>query len=224
MSGPGPGEPQPQQPPQQPPQPPPGPGPAAPPSMPAWTASLTSTAPTPGPAGLFYADVPNRVFAFIIDAIIVGIVSLVVESVLPSASQVNLNPTSFGDLITINPVGVLLRAAVGLVISGAYFIYMWTKMRGTVGMMVIGLQLGNETDGKNLTMNQAIYRWAFLFGPSSIAGAASAAPGIGWLISLVAFIWVVALIVTTAQSPTKQGLHDRYAHTIMVKAARTIGA
>ena len=221
MSGPGPGS---EQQPQQPPQPPPGPGPAAPPSMPAWTASLTSTAPTPGPAGLFYADVPNRVFAIIIDAIIVGIVSAVIGAVLPSASEINLHPTSLGDLVTINPVGTLLRVIVGLAVSGGYFIYMWTKMRGTVGMMVIGLQLGNETDGKNLTMNQAIWRWAFLFGPSSIAQAAYVAPGIGWLLGLAAFVWVIALLVTTAQSPTKQGLHDKYAHTIMVKAARSIGA
>lgn len=223
MSGPGPGDPQPQQPPQPP--PPPGPGPAAPPpSMPAWTASLTSTAPTPGPAGLFYADVPNRVFAIIIDAILVGIVSFIVTSFLPAASQINLNATGFGDLVTINPVGTLLRAAVSLVISGAYFVYMWTKMRGTLGMMVIGLQLGNESDGTNITLNQAITRWALLFGPSSIAQAAGAAPGIGGLIGLAAFVWVIALLVTTAQSPTKQGLHDRYAKTIMVKAARSIGA
>lgn len=222
MSGPGPGDQQPQQPPQPP--PPPGPGPAAPPSMPAWTASLTSTAPTPGPAGLFYADVPNRVFAIIIDGILVFIVTLLVSVVLPPASQVNLTPTSLGDLFTVNPVGVLLRAIAGLVISGAYFVYMWTKMRGTLGMMVIGLQLGNESDGSNITMNQAITRWALLFGPSSIAQAANAAPGIGFLISLVALGWVIALLVTTAQSPTKQGLHDRYAKTIMVKAARSIGA
>ena len=223
MSGPGPGDPQPQQPPQPP--PPPGPGPAAPPpSMPAWTGSLTSTAPTPGPAGLFYADVPNRVFAIIIDGILVFIVSALVSIVLPPASQLNLTPTNLGDLVTMNPVGVLLRAVVGLVISGGYFVYMWTKMRGTLGMMVIGLQLGNESDGSNITLNQAITRWALLFGPSSIAQAASAAPGIGWLISLAALVWVIALLVTTAQSPTKQGLHDRYAHTIMVKAARSIGA
>jgi uncharacterized RDD family membrane protein YckC len=223
MSGPGPGDPQPQQPPQPPPAP--GPGPAAPPpSMPAWTSSLTSTAPTPGPAGLFYADVPNRVFAIIIDSILIFIVTLLVSVVLPPASQLNLTPTSLGDLVTVNPVGVLLRAAVGLVISGAYFVYMWTKMRGTLGMMVIGLQLGNETDGANITMNQAITRWALLFGPSAIAQAANAAPGIGWLISLAAFVWVIVLLVTTAQSPTKQGLHDRYAKTIMVKAARSIGA
>jgi uncharacterized RDD family membrane protein YckC len=222
MSGPGPGDQQPQQPPQPP--PPPGPGPAAPPSMPAWTASLTSTAPTPGPAGLFYADIPNRVFAIIIDGILVFIVSAIISIVLPPSSQINLTPTNLGDLITINPVGVLLRAVVGLVVSGGYFIYMWTKMRGTLGMMVIGLQLGNETDGANITMNQAITRWALLFGPSSVAQAAGAAPGIGWLIGLAAFVWVIALLVTTGQSPTKQGLHDRYAKTIMVKAARSIGA
>ena len=37
---------------------------------------------------------------------------------------------------------------------------------------------------------------------------------------LLSFIWFIALLVTTAQSPTKQGLHDRYAKTMVVKAVR----
>jgi uncharacterized RDD family membrane protein YckC len=191
--------------------------------MPAWTGNITSQAPVAGPAGLYYADVPNRIFAIIIDGIIVGIVSAVISVFLPPASQINLNATGFGDLVTINPVGALLRAVVSLVISGGYFVYMWTQMRGTVGMMVLGLQLGNETDGKSITLNQAIIRWLLLFGPSSLSQAVFAAPAIGPLIGLASFIWVIALLVTTAQSPTKQGLHDRYAHTIMVKAARAVG-
>src|SRR5206468_8846797 len=110
-----------------------------------------------------------------------------------------------------------------LVISGGYFVYMWTQMRGTVGMMVLGLQLGNETDGKSITLNQAVTRWALLFGLGALGTALSGAPAIGILISLANLIWIIVLLVTSAQSPTKQGLHDRYAHTIMVKAARSIG-
>ena len=43
------------------------------------------------------------------------------------------------------------------------------------------------------------------------------------LIGLAAFVWFIALLVTTAQSPTKQGLHDQYAGTVVVKAARAVG-
>jgi len=191
--------------------------------MPAWTSQLTSTAPVAGPAGLYYADVPNRIIAIIIDAIIVGLVGFVIGIFLPPVSQFNPNATGFGDLVTINPVGALLRAAVNLIVSGGYFVYMWTQMRGTVGMMVLGLQLGNETDGKSITINQAAIRWALLFGLGALGTALTGAPAIGALIGLANIVWVIVLLVTTAQSPTKQGLHDRYAHTIMVKAARSIG-
>jgi len=46
---------------------------------------------------------------------------------------------------------------------------------------------------------------------------------IGLLLGLASFIWVIALLVTTAQSPTKQGLHDQFANTVVVKAARAVG-
>ena len=51
------------------PQPVPGAGAPAQ-GLPSWTSQLTSTAPVAGPAGLYYADVPNRAIAYIIDAII----------------------------------------------------------------------------------------------------------------------------------------------------------
>ena len=42
------------------------------------------------------------------------------------------------------------------------------------------------------------------------------------ILSLLGLVWLIALLVTTAQSPTKQGLHDRYARTMVVKAARSV--
>jgi uncharacterized RDD family membrane protein YckC len=36
-------------------------------------------------------------------------------------------------------------------------------------------------------------------------------------------VWFIVLLVTTAQSPTKQGIHDKYARTMVVKAARSVG-
>ena len=40
---------------------------------------------------------------------------------------------------------------------------------------------------------------------------------------VIAIGWPIYLLMTTAQSPTKQGLHDIFAHTMVVKAARAVG-
>jgi uncharacterized RDD family membrane protein YckC len=210
--------------------PPPPPAPAGGPTpgsgLPSWTSQLTSTAPVPGPAGLYYADVPNRAIAYIIDAIILAIVNIVVGAVLSgiglNAFTINSNPTNIGDLLSYNPVVGLIQAVIFAAISGVYFIYTWTTMRGSPGQRVLGMQVGNATDGQTLTMEQAIKRWIALGAPFGVAQALNPLPGLGILIGLAAFVWFIALLVTTAQSPTKQGLHDRYAGTVVVKAARAV--
>jgi uncharacterized RDD family membrane protein YckC len=201
------------------------------PPMPAWTSQLTSTAPTPGPAGLFYADVPNRIIAYIIDAIIVGIVSIIISIVLfsvlgnPTTTTTVQDPNSFlGFRIEThtNFLPQLVYAVFGLALSAGYFIYTWTAMRGTIGMKALGMQVGNQTDGATITMEQAVRRWLALGGVFSLAQTLNQFPGIGILIALASLVWVIALLVTTAQSPTKQGLHDKFAGTMVVKAARSV--
>jgi len=231
MSGPGPeNAPSPEQPSPPPPGPMPGPM-SAPPSMPAWTSALTSTAPTPGPAGLYYADVPNRIIAYIIDAIIVGIVgliiSIVVFAIFGSPTSVTTVPDA-SSLLGIrietqtNIIPTLVYAVFGIALSGGYFIYTWTAMRGTIGMRALGMQVGNAADGATMTMDQAIRRWLALGGIFSLAQTLNPLPLVGLLIGLAALAWVIFLLVTTAQSPTKQGWHDKFAGTIVAKAARSV--
>jgi uncharacterized RDD family membrane protein YckC len=176
--------------------------------MPAWTASLTSTAPVPGPAGYYYADVPNRIIAYIIDAILLAIINLVVSAILVGVMGVSEGTS-------------LVVFVVALVVSVGYWVWSWSSRRMTVGMQLLGLQIGSEVDGSTISQNQAIVRWAVLGLPGVLASAASYfSSGLGVLLSLVGLIWIIALLVSIAQSPTKQGYHDRYAHTIMVKSAR----
>jgi len=170
-----------------------------------------------GPAGFVYADVPNRAIAYIIDAIILGIVNLVVFAVL---AGVGLGVLSG---LTYNYFAGLVLAVVSLVVSGAYFIYTWTAMRGTVGMKALGMQIGNSNDGKTLTQDQAIRRWIALGAPFGIAQAFNPFPGIGLLIGLVAFGWFIYLLWTTYSSPTKQGFHDMFVNSMVVKATRVAG-
>ncbi len=175
-----------------------------------------------------YADVPNRAIAYIIDAIILFVINiiigLVIGSFLPTTS-INPNPTGFNDLVTVNYVGVLVSAVVSTLISGAYFIYTWTAMRGSVGQKLLGMQVGNFPDGATLKQDQAIRRWIFLGAPLGLLSALTAAvgPALGAVIGLLGLAYFIYLLVTTAQSPTKQGFHDKQANTVVVKAARSVG-
>ncbi len=45
----------------------------------------------------------------------------------------------------------------------------------------------------------------------------------GSIFSLAALGWVIYLLYTMAQSPTKQGFQDIFANTMVVKAARVAG-
>ena len=191
-----------------------------------WAAAPAQS--VPGTAGYFYADVPNRAIAYIIDAIILVIIGSIVGVVLtgitgPTATP-NPNPTNFNDLLVVNYGAALVSAVVSALINAAYFIGTWTKMRGSPGQKILGMQVGNETDGATLTLNQAVTRWLLLGAPLGLASALAAGlPTVGLLIGLAGLVWFIILLVTTAQSPTKQGLHDRYAKSVVVKAGRSVG-
>ena len=176
-----------------------------------------------GPAGYVYADVPNRAIAYIIDAIILAIIGILVAIVLGAIGlasvNLNVNDPNFGQY---SIVAGLVAALINTAINGAYFIYTWTTMRASPGQKVLGMQVGNASDGATLTTEQAIKRWIALGAPFGIAQALNPLPGLGLLIGLAALAWFIALLVTTAQSPTKQGLHDQYANTVVVKSARAV--
>ena len=112
---------------------------------------------------------------------------------------------------------------VSVAISAGYFIYTWTAMRGTIGMRVLGMQIGNAGDGKTLTMDQAIRRWIFVGGWISLLNIVQIGLGaLGLLIGLVGLVYEIYILYTTAQSPTKQGFHDIQAHSMVVKATRSV--
>ena len=190
---------------------------------PAWTQSLTSTAPVPGPAGFYYADVPNRLIAYIIDVIVLVVMGFFLALLLGGifggiTSQVGAVDGSGGEL---NVGAFLLVGIVHLAVSFGYFGYFWTAMRGTPGMRLLGLQIGHESDGHSIDWTQAFIRWLVLGIPSILATFASyVSSGLGVILSLVGLVWLIVLLYTIAQSPTKQGVHDRYARTILVKAGR----
>ena len=97
-------------------------------------------------------------------------------------------------------------------------------MRGTIGMKVLGMQIGNAGDGKTLTQDQGVRRWLVLFGRQVLSQAATLSIGgaLGSLLALAVLAWYIFLLWTTYSSPTKQGWHDHFANSMVVKAARVV--
>jgi uncharacterized RDD family membrane protein YckC len=183
--------------------------PAPAPPTPGWQAPPPPTAPVAGAPGFVYADVPNRIIALIIDSIILGVINLLIFGVI-------------NGILSLGLISFLASVVVGLAISAAYFTYTWTAMRGTIGMRALGMQIGNAGDGQTLKQDQAIRRWLILFGPQVVSQAVqiSLSYTLGFVTSIAVLAWYIFLLKTTADSPTKQGYHDVFANSQVVKAAR----
>ncbi len=179
------------------------------PATPGWQAPPPPTAPVAGAPGFVYADVPNRIIALIIDSIILGIVNIIIFGVM-------------NGILGLGILSFLASVVVGLAISAAYFTYTWTAMRGTIGMRALGMQIGNAGDGQTLKQDQAVRRWLILFGPQVLSQAVqySLSWTLGLVTSIAVLAWYIFLLKTTADSPTKQGYHDVFANSQVVKAAR----
>lgn len=183
------------------------------------TETITSTAHIRGPSGFYYADVPNRIMAMIIDIIVLSAIGLVIVALLGGlVSRPGSIDRAGGEL---DIVGFAIVLLLELVISLVYFGYLWVALRATAGMRLLGLQIGDESHGHSIGPRQALIRWLIIGVPSMLASVAVYVPGLlGLVLTVIGMAWLALLLYTIAGSPTKQGLHDRYAHTVMVKRGR----
>jgi uncharacterized RDD family membrane protein YckC len=168
-----------------------------------------------------YADLVTRIIAFIIDAVLLGIVMMFVG--------IALGALLFGFLLSggffLALVAALLLSAASLVVSAIYFVWGWTNptMRASLGQKVLGLQTVNAADGATLTRDKAIRRWFFLYGLTAVASVLQTTLGasdisfLSPLISLLTLGYVIFLLWTTSQSAKRQGFHDVQAGTVVVK-------
>ncbi len=197
---------------------PPDPGPPPPPPPPGPPQPISPWAPppgaysssVPGSQGLQYGRTLDRVMAYLLDAVIVSVPVLVVGFVV--GSGVALGGMREGGL-------TLVTGIVGSGIHLLYFVSFWTGgARATVGMRLMKLQIADARTGDTLTVQQGLVRWLALGGAFQLV---ELVPPLLLLAGLLAFLWDLALLATTASSPTRQGLHDRMANTALVQPAGT---
>lgn len=163
--------------------------------------------------GLAFADTTSRVVAYIADLLILGVAIAIVAAIL------GLTTTAITDRTSVTTVGGPARAIVYVLLDLAYFVVSWTGgRRATMGQRLFNIQVGNAFDGRALTLEQAIRRW---LGLGSVIGLLGIVPSLVSASVFGTLIWSIVLLITTSNSPTKQGLHDRFANTALV---RPVGA
>ena len=181
------------------------------PPVSAW--SVGAAAAARGPVeGFAYAGVLRRFIALIIDLVLSAILIVVPELILFAVWGIagrDYSDSAFD----------IAAWLIAWVVFGAYFVLGWRQRRGTQGQRWFGMQVGNDSDGTTLTWQRAAMRWAALtIAPLAFLQGISTQPFSG-LLSLLLLAWAIALLVTTATSPTEQGWHDRWAGSLVVRRA-----
>ena len=157
------------------PAPPPAAAPAPPPAGGNWSSpppsgqtpggfspNLQQAAVEAGPApGVVYADIVTRIIALIIDSVILWIPYVILSTILVGAFFL-----SGGAMYTI--MGLVVGAAYAA-LAGVYFVWTWTTQRASYGQKFLKLETVNAADGATLTRDQAIKRFAFLYGGNLVA-------------------------------------------------------
>jgi uncharacterized RDD family membrane protein YckC len=165
--------------------------------------------------GIAYSDTLPRVIAYIFDLILLAIIGGLISTALGWSTTMTsgIDPaTGAFDIsqIRTSPEDTILR----VVLAALYFIGSWTGgRRATLGQRIFQLQVGNAVDGRPLRTEQAIRRW---LGLGDFLALLSLIPGQAALGGL-SLLWALVLLITTASSPTKQGLHDKFAESAVVR-------
>lgn len=155
--------------------------------------------------GLVFASTGRRFVAYLVDWLLALLLTWLVEIPL-----VLLTPSS-------SNLGTIFSAISFAAVALAYFTLGWrSRARGTPGMRMLKLQIGNAFDGRTLTLEQAFRRWVAMGYPLYLLWLLPAIAG--WAVLATLALWI-ALVLTTIASQTKQGLHDRVANSAVVEPA-----
>jgi len=180
-----------------------------------------ASGPRPVP-GRFYADVPNRFVAYLIDAVLLTLVAFAAAVVL----SIIAGPIVTFDLtaaphVSLNGGLALADAVLSTALGAVYFVGTWRRYEGSPGARLLGMRVVRADGGGRVGWGSGLVRWLFIGLPLALEALASLAlGGRGDLVLiLLLFAWYVALAVGIARDPMKRGWHDRVAGTVVTKVA-----
>jgi uncharacterized RDD family membrane protein YckC len=180
----------------------PGAAPAGGPTV-GWVAPAPRVAATVA-TGVVIAGVFPRLVAYSVDVLLLFALNVVVEALLGVYAG--------GDeRLTLVVNGVFIG------VDFLYFVGLWTSgWQATVGMRLLKLRVLDANTAGTLPANEALLRWLALSGAFAIL---NLVPGLAGTLSLLGFVWLLALLFSTVMNRLHQGLHDRWARSVVVQPA-----
>jgi hypothetical protein len=163
------------------------------------------------PASLVFADTPSRIVAYLLDGLLIGAANAVPFTALGLFS---FRYDAFPDR-----TAFALGSIIGYAIQLVYLAWFWSGgRRATPGQRVLSIQVANAFDGRPLTPAQTVKR---VIGFGTWIGLPVLLPyrGLAVVAGVVSVIWAIVLFVSVVTSPTRQGLHDRWAGSALVRPA-----
>lgn len=199
--------------------------PTAPPAPATGWALPEAPRAAPGRDGYVIAGVGARLVAFLIDALLVSIVPTILTLVVIDFASIweaafeAARRGAEAPMMTTFPVtlDVVLVTLVGVGIHFIYFIGFWTSGgRATPGMRGLRMQVVDAMSGQRIGVVAAVKRWIPLGSFVSVVALLEPLQAIAGPLSLLLLVVVFITIVADARN---QGLHDRWANTLVIRSA-----
>lgn len=178
--------------------------------------------------GYAIASTWARLVAYAIDASLVAIIPVFLSfwavdftGLMRDAIEASRSGGGASTFVTPVTMASTLVTVVSVGISFLYFVGFWTSSGGaTLGMRGLRMRVVDARSRESLTLGQAIRRWVALGAPLSLLGLI---PALQSAIGLAGLGLSLVLLITVASDDQRQGLHDKFAGTIVGRSV-TSGA
>ena len=188
---------------------------------------------TPGPAGAapgregyVIAGIGARLVAYFLDGLIVAIIPTILtlfvvdyggmirQAIESGAATGARLPTDF--VMEVTPEFILV-SLIALAIQFIYLVGFWTSGgKATPGMRALRMQVVDATTGGTLSLSAAIKRFIALGAP---LGLLVLVPALQSAAGVAQFALSLFLFFTTITNDRRQGLHDKWANSLVIRSA-----
>jgi uncharacterized RDD family membrane protein YckC len=154
--------------------------------------------------GIVLAGIGTRIAAFLVDVFVLGALAITITLVTARA-------------ITDRPTGDLIAGTIVAILGVAYFAISWVgPWAATPGQRLARLRVVDAGSLERIDARRALVRSLALGSALSLLSFPAA---VSRYIEVIAVVWAMILLGTAIFDGRRQGLHDRWARTIVVRPA-----
>ena len=169
--------------------------------------------------GYGVAGIGARLVAYWLDSLIISIIPIILTVTTTDwAALFRWARTLDGTTPAVLPItlSIVIVTIVSTGLAYLYFVGFWTGPgQATPGMRILGMRVIDAAGGTTMSVKAATRRWIGLGYPFSVL---SLVGPLQIVAGLASSLWPFVLMLTTLASPRRQGLHDRWAGSQVIRS------